>query len=76
MVNHMTVFEGKRVLVFWTTAAHNRGDEWKSFMVLDESDEGIFCKGVNAPNGAEHDGTKCFIKFSDTLDILEWREDA
>lgn len=65
---------GKRVLVFWTQKKYEHGDEWPSFFVIDETDDGIFCRGVDRPDGMIHDGSKCFILFEDTYDIIEWKE--
>ena len=44
-----------------------------AFEVIDETEEGIFVKGVADPEGNTHDGSKSFIPFSDTLNIITWK---
>ncbi len=65
---------GKRVLVFWTQKAYDSGSEWPAFIVLDENEDGIWCKGTTRPDGMDHDGSKAFIDFQDTYEIIEWKE--
>ena len=72
--NYLGRFTGKRVLVFWTQKAYETGCEWPSFFVIDETDDGIFCRGVARPDGFSHDGSKCFIHYKETYDIIEWKE--
>lgn len=72
--NYPMKLTGKRVLVFWTQKAYDKGYEWPSFMVLDENEEGIWCAGTKRPDGMDHDGSKCFIEFEDTCNIIEWKE--
>jgi len=62
--------------VSWTTNAFNRGNDWMAFEVIDEADDGYFVKGIADPEGNQHDGSKTFISFCDTLNIIQWmRED-
>ena len=68
-------FTGKRVLVFWTQKAYDSGSEWPAFVVIDENEEGIWCAGTKSPSGMDHDGTKTFINFKETYNIIEWKED-
>ena len=67
---------GKRIIVMWTQRAYNRGSDWPSFRVLDVSDEGFFCEGVDSPDGSKHDGSKAFIPHNDYVDFVIWKEDT
>jgi hypothetical protein len=67
---------GKRILVFWNDKAFEEGNDWRSFKVIDERDDGFFVCGVNSPDGFPHDGTKCFIRHDDTQEIITWKEGA
>lgn len=70
----MKSFIGKRILVFWTTAAFNKGSDWPSFRVVYANEEMAWCVGINSPDGCKHDGSKCCIKIDETLNIIEWKE--
>lgn len=65
---------GKRVIVMWTTKAFYAGSDWPSFRVIDADDGGIWCQGVESPNGCPHKGDKVFINESDYHDLIEWKE--
>ena len=67
---------GKRILVSWTTRAFNAGHDWPSFRVIDADDDQMWCVGVDSPDGCKHDGSKCMIRVSDTLSVIEWKEEA
>ena len=67
---------GKRVIVFWTDEARENDCDWPAFRVLDECEDGLFCVGVNSPDGTTHDGSKAFIPHKYMADIIEWKEDA
>ena len=70
----MKSFIGKRVIIFWTTEAFNRGSDWPSFLIIDADEDTAWCQGVNSPDGTPHDGSKCAIMEKDTLNIIEWTQ--
>jgi hypothetical protein len=72
----MKSFIGKRIIVFWTTAAFNEGADWPSYRVIDANLDCAWCHGIDSPDGTSHDGSKCSIKISETLNIIEWKENA
>jgi hypothetical protein len=65
---------GKRVLVLWTDKARAHGADWIAFRMIDASPDSVWLQGVNAPDGAKHDGSKCAAKESEIWDIIEWKE--
>lgn len=67
---------GKRIIAFWTNEAFETGNDWPSFRVIDESECGFWCVGVDAPDGSKHDGSKVFIRHADLNDYHIWKEDA
>ena len=72
-MNHLI---GKRIIVLWTDKAYNTGSDWPSFRVLDACGEHLWCQGVDSPDGAKHDGSKCSIACADFNDVIEWKEEA
>ena len=71
----MKSFIGKRILVFWTTSAFNKGSDWPSFRVIDVGEDHMWCEGINSPDGSTHDGSKRSISVDETLNIIEWKEE-
>ena len=67
---------GTRILVSWTTEAFRRGDEWIAYEVIDSCETGVFVKGITDPEGNQHDGSKTFIEYDDTLSITEWKREG
>jgi len=66
---------GKRIIVFWTNKAYMNGKDWPSFRIIDECEDGMYCQGVASPEGAEHDGSKVFIRNIEINDWIEWKEE-
>lgn len=62
--------EGKRILVRW---AEDSSSDWWAFRVVKECDDGLFLQGVDAPDGAPHDGSHCFAPNAEIVDCIEWK---
>jgi len=69
-------WEGKRILIAWTYKAYSDGAEWPSFVVERETEDGLFLRGCDAPDGTKHDGTHCFAKHEEIRDLWEWVSEA
>lgn len=69
-------WEGKRILIAWTDKAHSVGSDWPSFVVERETEDGLFLRGCDAPDGTKHDGTHSFAKHDEIRDLWEWIPEA
>lgn len=63
--------QGSKIIVFWTTEEFNRGSDWSFYEVIDTCEDGLFVKGIDSPEGWKHDGSKTFIEYDRTLNIIE-----
>lgn len=69
-------WEGKRILIAWTDKAYSEGADWPSFVVERETEDGLFLRGCDAPDGTKHDGSHCFAKHDEIRDLWEWISEA
>lgn len=64
---------GKRIIVSWNDESFEKGSDWIAFRILDETEEGFYCEGVDSPCGGKHDGSRLFIRFEELNDWQEWK---